>query len=278
MMGLFSKIANVAKTVVTQPVKSFVEGAKATAVVVSNPITTISKGYTAAKEKTQSASLTTNITKIVTNTAAVAVPLAKPKLVVAAAKAIIPQTPKGKVIGGAAALVAAGAVAQNPIKAAEIVQDAPSALTNIGANTANLVQNPSIDAAKKIITDNPVATSILGAAVLAPVIPATIIGASNILDNDKVASMPKDTSPAAPVDQIIPKDTSPAAPMIATNPTAPQTAQTQRIVSTSSSTTSAKRRKKNIKPTTISQKVNLVVNNNNANVTKRYIKKEVMLK
>lgn len=266
-MGLLGKIANVVKTVVTNPVKSFVEGAKATAVVVANPVTTITKGYTAAETKTYNSSLTTNIAKIVTNTAAVALPLAKPKIVVSVAKSIIPTTTKGKVAAAVATPVVVGAVASNPLKAAEVVQDTPGALANIGANTSNFISDPSISSATKIFTDNPLSSTLLAAAAIAPILPAAIIGGSNLLDGDKT----KVTQPEQPIKLI---DVSSGTPVAASpTPTTAQTTSAANITNTPKKP-SKRRRKARIMQNIMNQRVNVVVSAAN----KRYLNKTLVLK
>jgi hypothetical protein len=78
------------------------------------------------------------------------------KGVAATAASLIPTTLKGKAIAAVAAPVVIGAVASQPLKAAEAVAKAPSSLANVGANVANLVADPSLKNVKTLITENPV--------------------------------------------------------------------------------------------------------------------------
>ena len=78
------------------------------------------------------------------------------KGIAATAASLIPATIKGKVIAAVAAPVVIGAVAQQPLKAAEAITKAPSSLANVGANVANLVADPSLKNVKTLISENPV--------------------------------------------------------------------------------------------------------------------------
>lgn len=65
-----------------------------------------------------------------------------------------------------AAPVAIGFVASNPAPAANAVLSTPSGLQNIGTNVGEFAKNPSLATAKKVLYDNPVLVSALGAAGL----------------------------------------------------------------------------------------------------------------
>lgn len=287
-MGLFSSIAKIAtnvattaKTLVTQPVKSFVEGAKATANIVANPITAITQGYQAAAAKTASSSLTTNIAKIVTNTAIVAIPLAKPSLVTSAAKALIPSTPKAIAVTAIAAPVAIGAITANPIGAAKAVTSAPAALANVGSNVATFASNPSVANAKNIFTENPITAGALvgaGALIAGKAAVTTAATLANTIATEKNTAAVKAIN--APIDAEIPKTSNSAATekeaVAANNNPIPQTPQTTRIVTTSNLKNTRKRRR--IKPqSNINQKVNIYVDNDDNDdwISKRYIKRGI---
>lgn len=56
---------------------------------------------------------------------------------------------------GAGALIAAGAVARRPSETLTAAAELPSGLVNVGGNVADLISDPSIENAKKLVTENP---------------------------------------------------------------------------------------------------------------------------
>lgn len=84
----------------------------------------------------------------------------------ATAKALIPATTKVKVAGAAAALLATGAIVQEPLATAKAVASLPAGVVNVGGNVAQFAASPSLYTAKNIITENPLIASGLAAAGL----------------------------------------------------------------------------------------------------------------
>lgn len=68
----------------------------------------------------------------------------------------------------AASFLAAGAIKESP-KVRQTVFKAPTevpkALTNIGGNIGKFIEKPSVSSAKSIVSENPVASSIIGAGI-----------------------------------------------------------------------------------------------------------------
>lgn len=289
-MGLLSSIGKIA----TNALKSF-------ETVVQAPIKSIQTignqaAFNALSEKVNSAPLTTQIGKIVLNTgtAAAAVVGGGAALGSTTAKSIvsavapvvskvIPSTTKGKVIAAVAAPVVVGAIANQPTKAIKAAVEAPANLANFGGNVANLAANPSVANLKTLVTENPViaaGTALAGAAAigggigLAANTVATFANSQATKANTE-ASVGSDL-PITVVDKsagFVPS--TPATQLAATAPVTPQT-----NIAKSSSTGKVRRQKRKSARSlpSISQRVNVVVQQNKSSrTTKNYINREVLL-
>ncbi len=190
--------------------------------------------------------------------------------------ALIPATTKGKVIAAIAAPVVLGAVIKEPIKTAETIAGAPSALANVGANVAQFAADPSLEHAKEIITENPIivggaaaAAAILGAKALLP----AIVGAKQIeAVQEQTEAIREATSGMKTLEQ--PTTTAPIAPI---------TPATERVVTTAAAKSSTKRKRRSVKAPTqnISQRVNVVVANKSTSTglrqTHKYLNRELLI-
>lgn len=87
-----------------------------------------------------------------------------------------------KVVGSAAGLITAGAVATNPTLAAPLVKGVssltPESLVKYGSNVGNATENPSLKTVTKIFTDNPVLSTVIGGAGLLLLGKSKIVGAA----------------------------------------------------------------------------------------------------
>lgn len=197
--------------------------------------------------------------------------------VVATASKLIPATTKGKIIGAVVAPVALGAVVSQPKQTISAIAKTPGALANVGSNVAGLIAEPSIEKAKEIATENPVIVGAIATAGLlavgTKVIPA-------IASYTQTQAIQEQTSAIKGTTGLIVESTKDkdvlTIPAQQTNPI-PQTAQTQVIKTGTGATTRRKRKKAIITPQNISQRVNVLVNNDNRHATKNYLKREVLV-
>jgi hypothetical protein len=151
----------------------------------SAPKTFFTKGVNAAIAETETKSRVQNVVSSVKSgaVAGLAVVAGGSTLGKAAisrvVQAVAPKTAKGVVAYAVGTPIAVG-VLKNSEKARGAVVNSPSSLTNFGANIANIIDNPSIDAVKTTFKENPYITGAViagtvGAATLAlaPVIAST---------------------------------------------------------------------------------------------------------
>lgn len=153
---------------------------------LSQPLTFITKGPTAAAEAVKTSrtniaagkesglkSIATTLvsTAVVGGVILAAAPAAATgtagSVARKAALAIIPKTPKAIVTTAIAAPIAYGVVKSNPGGTQKAITGAPSALANVGENVGNVINNPSIDSVKQLVTENPL---IVGGGAAAAVI------------------------------------------------------------------------------------------------------------
>lgn len=197
-------------------------------------------------------------------------------LATSAAK-LIPVTTKGKIIAAAAIPVTAGAVISNPVQTAKAVATTPQSLANVGANIGTLIKDPSIENVKSLVTENPV---IVGGAVAA----AALVGATKIIpaiatarQTEAIQEQTKAIEGATGL--VVERGTTSDIVNIPAqnNAPIPQTPQTSQISPTTSTTRRKKSKSSKVIPQNISQKVNVIVSNDNRRATKNYIKERVLL-
>jgi len=173
-MSLFGKIGSVVKKALDTNLALW-----------SAPKTFLTKGVNAAIAETETKSRTQNVVSSLKTgaVAAAAIVTASSTLgkaaISTATRALAPKSATG-VIAYAVGAPVAVSVLKNSQTARGAVVNAPSSLSNFGANIANIIDNPSIDAVKSTFKENPVITGAViagtvGAAALAlaPVIAST---------------------------------------------------------------------------------------------------------
>jgi len=276
-MGLLSNLASGINKVLEQGTFMF-----------AHPIQAVSAGLSKEKtiagetEKFFSQPVSKQLTQVAVSgvsTALVAVGTAKIAAagVVATATKLIPATTKGKVIASIAAPVALGAVVSQPTKTLSAISQTPGALANVGSNVAGFIAEPSIEKAKEIATENPVIVGAIATAGLlavgSKVIPAVATYTQTQAIQEQTSAIKGATGLV--VESGKDKDVI-TIPAQQTNPI-PQTAQTQVIKTGAVTSTRRKRKKAVIMPQNISQRVNVLVNNDNRHATKNYIKREVLI-
>ena len=198
--------------------------------------------------------------------------------VVTSIPSLLPTTTKGKIVAAAATPVVIGATISQPSKVAQAVVDTPKGLFNVGGNLGNLVAEPSIKNVKTLVTENPV---IVGGAIAAAaavgakgIIPAIATARQTEAIQEQTKAIQSVSPPGLLVESTKEKDILTLPP--ATNITPiPQTPQTKTI----SPTTTRRKKRKSVKtlPQNITQKVNVLVNNDNRRATKNYINREVLI-
>ena len=183
------------------------------------------------------------------------------KGIIPVAKMLIPATIKGKVIAGVTAPIVLGAVLSAPAKTLGAIANTPNALANFGGNIGTFAADPSLSNAKSIIQENPliagglVATAVvLGAKTLIPAITtgrqidaineqteainsasAVMVGGGAGLENERIVN---------------------------TNEGKPILPQTQVVTPTKNRATASRKRKKPVANGNISQRVNVIVTDN----------------
>jgi len=273
MMGLFQSIGKgLAKTL------DQLSG------VVTNPLTAITKGISAAEKQYVEASKVSNITKVITNTALAAgaavgigaVASGGTAAIATGAKALIPSTAKGKIIAAVAAPIAIGAVVQAPVQTAKAVASAPSELAEFGGGIAKLITQPSVESAKELFEDSPILTTLTGAALVGgaakSILPAIATTRQTAAINEQTEALKSITGG---VSGILPVEKE-----AVVGSTKPITPPTETISAGVKRKPSRKRLKAPVSPN-ISQRVNIMVSNKNSSVgirqSKKYLNREVLL-
>ena len=297
MMGLLSSIG---KFLNTNPVgKAITKTLDTISGIVTNPVTAITQGTAASTKKFVEASPITNAVKTVTNVGLAAAAVVGVGAVAegglaavgSAASKLIPSTTKGKVIAAVATPVVAGAVLKQPAKAAETILNAPSSLANFGGNAAELIANPSLSNAKTLIKENPVVATLAGAGAVAAIGGGVGLAANTVATFVNSRATKANTAATLGGDTTTPEDTGinvidksgqfriMPVEQGAIAPATPITPQTQKV-SKSGTVRRRKRKSKSSVPTSISQRVNVVVANKNTTTgisNRRFINREVLL-
>jgi len=276
-------------------VDTITKPAQAIGVIVSNPITAITKGYGAAKQKVLNESVEKSIGKVILNTGTVAaavvtggtaagraaVTTAVPKIV----KAITPTTPKAILTTAIAAPIAIGVLKETK-KPLEAITKAPGALTAFGSDVGKAIENPSISSITNIVKENPTVSAIAGGLAIGAGAGALVTGIGaleNIKTRESVQELtstlgnqlPATTGVTSSTDtsKALQTEQKPFSPTTAVTPaTAPLAQTTTRKV--------AKMKTRKQVPQAISQRVNVVVQNKNTSTgiksqSKNYLKREV---
>lgn len=256
-----------------------------TSVAFVHPIKTIQAAISPTKTVAQvadeylSQSVSKQVTQLATSTigylgaAAVTAKVASVG-VKAAVTAAIPSTTKGKVIAAVATPVIVGAAVSQPAQTAKAITQTPQALSNVGANVAKIIAEPSISNVKTLVSENPV---IVGGAIAA----ATIAGGAKLIPAIAVARQTEaiqEQTEAIKSFETVPKTVTSQA-ISQPSPYVPTTAITPatQILTPTKTTTARKKRSVKARNGNISQRVNVIVANNNRTLTKKYINREVLL-
>lgn len=256
--------------------------------IVTNPVTALTKGTSAATATFKAASVTENVSKtilnvgtaalIVTGVGAAATAAKAGTLtpaIATAAKSLIPATVKGKVVAAIAAPIVVGAVSKKPVETAKALIKAPSELGKFGADVATFAATPSIETGKQLITESPIIAAGIGLALGG----ATALKVAPAIASARQVSAIQEQTEALREFSIQPKTTQPLKAIRieeitdekpATSAPTPVTPATQQITKTA--TTRRKRAKKKPIITAMSQKVNVLVSNIG---NKRYLNKVI---
>lgn len=193
--------------------------------------------------------------------------------VVQGAKSLIPTTTKGKVLTAVAAPVVVGAIAKQPAAAVKFIAKAPGELSQFGGDVATFATNPSLESAKQIIKESPVISAGVGLLLVGGAAKAIIPAIATTRQTEAIQEQTEAIKGAGtPV--ILPTTSSDKIKEIpVTAAPVPQVAETKKI----SSGNGVKRRRKakvKEKPMNISQRVSVLVSNNNS--TKKYLNRIVL--
>jgi len=248
-MGIFGKLKNVAvKAVykVADPVITAIGAPVKTAKAILDPTKTVkqvSNEFFSQPKSTQAIKTTTNLLIVGGGTIAGAT-----GKLGAVAKALIPTTIKGKIIGGTTALVAGGALISSP-KARESVPEIIPGLINVGVNTGDFIEDPSLKKAKDIFVENPLLTGIIGGGALLATVPLIAPAIGNIITGEKlddiedaVLNNPNTMDPIFPVEKPLTNE------LPSSNTAIPTTNNMVPILATDKKKTGKRRATKKIQP------------------------------
>jgi len=248
-MGVLSKIKNAAvKAVykVADPVITAIGAPVKTVKAILDPKKTVkevSNEFFAQPKSTQAIKATTNIIAI--GGGALAGAAGKLGTI---AKAIIPTSIKGKAIAAVTVPVAAGIIVSSP-KAREEIVSAPSALVNVGTNIGDFIESPTLQNAKDIVMENPLAAGIIGGGALLATVPLVAPAIGNIITGEKLDDI-EDAITANPTYQILPMPST--VPTPATLPTTteaiPAVNNTIPVLSSGKKTTKRRKAKPKVQP------------------------------
>ena len=287
-MGLFSAIGNIAKKAAENFTVAVQKPVQYVTATISDLKTGGNKAQTLVNNQL-SKPLATQIKDIVvsTGTAALAVVATAPTAVRAAivkaapvvGKAIqaVAPTTKGKIIAAIAAPVAVGAVIREPYAVSKAITKAPGELANFGGDVAGLIANPSVEKAKELVSESPLISAGAGLLVAGGIAKAVVPAISGIATREAIKEQTNVIKSGGisliPLDEV---------PQTANSlvPISPQTGQTQTLASTTTRKVTKYKKKKPILPTSINQKVNVIVSNKSSSVgvkqSKNYIKRELL--
>lgn len=300
-MGLFSfidkGIEKVAQSKIGQTlfqpkgvIDTITKPAQVVGVVVSHPITTLTKGYGAAKQEVLGEKASTSIGKVVLNTGVVGAAVltggtsAGRTIAVNVGKSLIPKTTSGKIIAGLAAPAVVTAVANNP----KIITEAaklPAKSAAFGADVGKATANPTKENLLNIAKENPLITGLVvgaGALTLGKTLLPTAGAITNIQTKEAVQDLTSQLQslPTAAVPPVVDTSKSLTTTQTPFSPTTAVTAATAPLPTTSGTRKVAKRASKKAIPQNISQRVNVVVQNKNSSVgirqSKNYLKRSIL--
>jgi hypothetical protein len=250
-MGFLSSIAKIALTPSTIVAKQILKVIKPSSTVATQSI---------SKSTTQLASTTFGKVlggAIAVTGGALAVASLPTGSVSAITKAITPTTLKGKVIGGAVSLVTVPAIVSNP----SIVPKTIGGLVNFGSNIGEVSKNPTTQGFTDIIKENPIistATGLIVAGAIGKGVAGTVASVVN------TQAIKEQTEAIKGGNMLTPQETGGTdgqnTTITPTNPTTPQTVYMDDKPKTTQKKTYSKARRQ-----PISQRVNLIVNQNNKN-------------
>jgi len=298
-MGLLSGIVNTAKTLISNPIKSFTEGAKAVSAITSNPVVTIKQGVLAGEAKVKEQGAIVSSVRSVATVGAVAAAVvgggaavgstvakniiskAVP-IVASTVKAAIPKSVAGKAAAALVVPVVATAAIKNPSGAVNTVGKILDAQVDAGA----LIADPSLSKAEEYLKEHPGASVAVGVGALAAVGGGLGLAANTVatyLNSKATNENTNATDPEAP-SASLPTDTTttktrtvaqetPATSNLAPSSQLPVTPQTQTITNSPSRKRSSRR--KAIQPR-VTQRVNVIVSNKSVGTTtKNYIRRGI---
>lgn len=259
--------------------------------IVSNPVTTLTQGYGAAKQKVLNESVEKSIGKVVLNTgiAAGAVLTGGTSVGRTTAlnigKKLIPTTPKGIITTAVAAPIAVGVLSKTSKPLTTIAQ-APGKLTAFGADVGTFIDEPSLKNAENILKQNPGVSIALGTGAVIAGAGALVSGAgalTNIQTKEAVQDLTTQLSntPSNNFPTAAPTVVKETPVTTEQKPFTPSTAVTPATAPVSAYGKKATKRKaqKKVSPS-INQKVNVIVQNKNTTTgikqSKNYLKRSIL--
>lgn len=265
--------------IITKPIQ-------AVGVIVSHPITTVTKGYGAAKQEVLGESVEKSIGKVLLNTGTVAAAVltggtaAGRTAATTIAKSLVPKTAKQLAVTAVAAPVAIGVISQTK-KPLTALAEAPGKLTAFGKDVGTFIEDPTIKNAEAILKENPGVSIALGAGAVAAGAGALITGigaVENIRTRESVVDLTKQLSTQQPTFALSPVGETPlpANPQVAQTPVVAQT----QVQSSLNGKVRRRKRKSMRSFPSINQRVNVVVQNKNTSTgirtsNKNYLKREI---
>lgn len=133
------------------------------------------------------------------------------------AKALVPKTTKGVVTAAIAAPVAVGVLTSSP-KARETVVSAPSSLTSFGSSLGGFIEEPTVSKAKEVVMDNPLASGLVGAGIVAATAGIAVPVISGALTRESIQDVEEAIKSQKPVVMFEPTPLIDTAPIVSATP------------------------------------------------------------
>ena len=182
-------------------------------------------------------------------------------------------------VAAVATPVVVGAIIKEPTAVAKAVAKAPSELAQFGGDVATFASNPSLETAKEVIKESPLISAAVGAIAVGGAAKAILPAIATSRQTEAIQEQTEAIKAAIPTTPIYSGDQ--GFKITEIKPAQPQTiAQTKTV---SSDTVKKPRKRSTIKkrePTSINQRVNVIVSNRSSSIgirNTKFIKERILV-
>lgn len=259
--------------------------------IVANPVTAVTKGVSAALDKSRNESFEKQAGKVLVNTGTVAAAVLTGgtstgrTVATTVIKALTPTTAKGALTLAIAAPVTVGVLKETK-KPLDVIVKAPGALTAFGSDVGKAIEDPSLSSITNIVKENPTVSAVVGGLAIGAGAGALVSGLGaieNIKTRESVQDLTQQLSimPVSPAPSTV--GATPPAAKTEQKPFSPTTAVTPAtapLSSTNGTRARKKRTTKKVQPS-VNQRVNVIVQNKNTSTgiratNKNYLKRSIL--